>query len=86
MATALRETGRADNTNGSGRAVDERDAHGRTALMIAASSGHEPFVEAALAAGADATLRDEGGLDALAHARARGLDDSFAEVARILGG
>ena len=54
--------------------------------MIAAASGHEPFVEAALAAGADAALRDEAGLDALAHARARGVDDSFAAVARMLGG
>ena len=33
----------------------------------------------------DAALRDEAGLDALAHARARGVDDSFAAVARMLG-
>ena len=59
-----------------GAHIDDRDARGRTALMIAAEQGHTAVVEALLRRGADHTLRDKAGkraLDLTAHASVREL-------------
>jgi ankyrin repeat protein len=44
-----------------GAHIDDRDARGRTALMIAAEGGHAGIVDLLLERGADATLRDKEG-------------------------
>ena len=44
-----------------GAKVDERDARGRTALMIAAEGNHPAIAKALLAHGADAALADKAG-------------------------
>ncbi|MES5483116.1 ankyrin repeat domain-containing protein [Bradyrhizobium sp. INPA03-11B] len=44
-----------------GTRVDERDARGRTALMIAAEGNHPAIAKALLAHGADAALADKAG-------------------------
>ncbi|UGY05187.1 ankyrin repeat domain-containing protein [Bradyrhizobium quebecense] len=44
-----------------GARVDERDARGRTALMIAAEGNHPAIAKALLAHGADAALTDKAG-------------------------
>ena len=44
-----------------GARLDDRDARGRTALMIAAEGGRAEIVALLLARGADPTLKDEGG-------------------------
>ncbi|MFN5483719.1 MAG: ankyrin repeat domain-containing protein [Bradyrhizobium sp.] len=44
-----------------GARVDERDARGRTALMIAAEGNHPAIAKALLAHGADAALADKAG-------------------------
>lgn len=46
--------------------VDGRDNYGDTALHDAAKFGHEAVVDILLAAGADATVRNNSGMDALA--------------------
>ena len=46
-----------------GARLDDQDNRGRTALMIAASLGHEKAVEVLLARGADKGLRDKAGKD-----------------------
>jgi ankyrin repeat protein len=47
-----------------GAVLDDRDNRGRTALMIAAATGHLSATELLLSHGADATLRDNGGKSA----------------------
>jgi ankyrin repeat protein len=49
-----------------GAGVDRQDDRGRTALMIAAERGHAAMVRFLVAAGANPSLRDAGGLDASA--------------------
>jgi ankyrin repeat protein len=44
-----------------GARIDDRDARGRTALMIAAEGGRAEIVALLLARGADPSLKDEGG-------------------------
>ena len=44
-----------------GARLDDRDARGRTALMIAAEGGRAEIVALLLAGGADPSLKDEGG-------------------------
>jgi ankyrin repeat protein len=44
-----------------GAHVDDRDARGRTALMIAAEGGHAGIANLLIARGADASLKDRGG-------------------------
>lgn len=44
-----------------GARINEKDNRGRTALMIAASLGHDKAVDVLLARGADKTLRDSTG-------------------------
>ena len=44
-----------------GAHIDDRDARGRTALMIAAEGGHADIAKALLAHGADPTLKDKSG-------------------------
>lgn len=50
-----------------GAPLDEKDNKGRTALMYAALNNDAPIVKMLLNAGADATLRDNYGNDALAN-------------------
>lgn len=44
-----------------GAHIDDRDARGRTALMIAAEGGHAEIANLLLARGADPSLKDNGG-------------------------
>ncbi len=44
-----------------GASIDERDARGRTALMIAAEGGRSGIVDVLLAHGADPSLKDKAG-------------------------
>jgi ankyrin repeat protein len=44
-----------------GAHIDDRDARGRTALMIAAEGGHGEIADLLLARGADPSLKDNGG-------------------------
>ena len=44
-----------------GAKIDDRDARGRTALMIAAEGGHADIAKVLLAHGADPTLKDKAG-------------------------
>ena len=44
-----------------GARIDDRDARGRTALMVAAEGGRAEIVALLLARGADPSLKDEGG-------------------------
>jgi ankyrin repeat protein len=44
-----------------GAHIDDRDARGRTALMIAAEGGHAEIADLLLARGADPSLRDKAG-------------------------
>jgi ankyrin repeat protein len=44
-----------------GARVDDCDARGRTALMIAAEGGHAGIANLLIARGADASLKDRGG-------------------------
>jgi ankyrin repeat protein len=44
-----------------GAHADDRDARGRTALMIAAEGGHAEIADLLLARGADPTLKDKAG-------------------------
>ena len=60
-----------------GAALNAQDKNGITPLMYAASFGRDWAVRALLSAGADATLRDAHGKDALAHAR-----DPYEEARR----
>lgn len=63
-----------------GAPVDARDALGRTALHIAAASGHTNMVDLLLRNGADLSVRDDQGMSALAVSALR----SHIEVARKL--
>ncbi|WP_288609582.1 ankyrin repeat domain-containing protein [uncultured Victivallis sp.] len=53
---------------GSGTRIDACDILGQTALMYAAKRGNLELVRLLLAAGADASLKDVFGKDALVHA------------------
>jgi uncharacterized protein len=44
-----------------GAHIDDRDARGRTALMIAAEGGHAEIANLLLARGADPSLKDKAG-------------------------
>jgi ankyrin repeat protein len=44
-----------------GARIDDRDARGRTALMIAAEGGHAEIANLLLARGADPALKDKAG-------------------------
>lgn len=64
-----------------GQLLDEATEKGRTALMLAASYGHEQVVAVLLEAGADANHQDHGQLTALTAASAAG---HLAVVERLL--
>lgn len=49
--------------------INHQNAHGRTALMSAATSNNYDFIEFILSLGADKTIKDNSGLDAKDHAR-----------------
>lgn len=68
-----------------GAAVDARAPNGRTSLMQAAVYGSEEVVDALLAAGADAGLRDRKDISADELARAAGRD-RLAERLRLRSG
>jgi ankyrin repeat protein len=44
-----------------GARIDDKDARGRTALMIAAEGGHAEIAKLLLSHGADASLQDKAG-------------------------
>lgn len=62
------------------RALNAADDSGRTPLMLAAMNGQAGSVKRLLAAGAQKTLVDRDGLDALAHARQLG----FGQISALL--
>ena len=68
-----------------GAAVDARSRSGETALMVAAWSGFEKMVQQLLAAGADAELLDEDGLNAAAHARTVQDEAARSTILQLLG-
>jgi hypothetical protein len=81
--------GRADQVQallGKGAALETRDNHGRTALMLAAQHGYPATVRALLEKGADATARDERGGTAwvLAMFSPAGSRAGVDEVLRVL--
>src|SRR3954471_14925347 len=55
-----------------GADINEKDAAGRTALMIAANRGHTYVVQLLLERGADAGVRDNNGVTAMEAAESRG--------------
>ena len=59
--------------------LEARDASQRTALLIGAASGRRVCVEMLLHAGADATARDENGMDAIALASVPALREYITE-------
>lgn len=61
--------------------IDARDADGRTALMLAASRGHEEACKILLDAGADISIQDPGGKDASAFALIAGA----GQIAALIG-
>ncbi len=63
-----------------GAALQARDAQGRSALMLAAISGHATLVKRLVELGADRAVTDSSGLTALQHAQQRG----FTEIAALL--
>lgn len=66
-------------------AVDARSASGVTPLMVAAWSGFDNLVQQLLAAGADADVVDEEGLNAAAHAREVKDDATREAILKLLG-
>lgn len=58
-----------------GAPVDGRGREGETALMLASGAGHGEVVRALLDAGADATLKDDAGWNALRYAAFKGGGD-----------
>jgi len=64
--------------------LDAIDAHGRTALVLAARHGHAAAVRALLDAGANLEQQDCDGLDAQAAARAGGHEAAVEMIAREL--
>jgi len=71
---------RVDQLLGSGISIDQTDARGRTALLIATLRGDVPMVKRLLAAGARADVADQSGDTALAAAQRQG----SAELTRLL--
>jgi excisionase family DNA binding protein len=67
-----------------GADVNERDASGRTALMIAANRGHTYVVQLLLERGADANARDNQGLTALEAAESRGFQRIVSLLSKFI--
>jgi excisionase family DNA binding protein len=65
-------TGQVQSLIEAGANVNEKDAAGRTALMIAANRGHTYVVQLLLERGADATVKDNNGQTAMEAAESRG--------------
>lgn len=67
-----------------GSDIDKQDVDGLTALMLAARTGAGRTVETLLECGADPTLKDKQGNDAIAHARAAPPDSDFKPVIKMM--
>ncbi len=65
--------------------VDARSESGITPLMVAAWSGFDNLVQQLLAAGADAEVVDEEGMNAAAHAREVKDDSTREAILKMLG-
>lgn len=64
--------------------LNARDADGATPIILAASRRKRAAVQLLLGAGADPTLQDEKGLDALAHAKAVGCSELVTVLTETL--
>jgi ankyrin repeat protein len=82
---ALKDPARLAALLAAGADVEERDAAGRTALMVAAAGGLGDAIDLLLAAGASPAARDLHGRSALHHA-ALGADDTTAALALLEAG
>lgn len=68
-----------------GADVNEKDASGRTALMIAANRGHTYVVQLLLERGADANATDNNGLTAMQAAESRGFQRIVSMLRKFAG-
>jgi uncharacterized protein len=67
-----------------GADINEQDVDGLTPLMLAGRAGVTRTVETLLECGADPTLKDKQGNDAIAHARAAPPDSDFKPVIKLM--
>ncbi|MEZ0223850.1 MAG: ankyrin repeat domain-containing protein [Alphaproteobacteria bacterium] len=67
-----------------GADINKQDVDGLTALMLAARAGAARTVEVLLECGADPTLLDKQGQNAIAHACAAPLDSDFKPVIKMM--
>lgn len=79
-AVVLSDPAAARSAVQAGASVHQRDALGRTMLMLAARAGADEVVDVLLAAGARVTDRDAQGWTAAEHARDRGHEDLAARL------
>lgn len=67
-----------------GADINRQDVDGLTCLMLAARAGAARTVETLLECGADPTLKDKNGDDAITHARAAPPDTDFRPVIKMM--